>query len=58
MWLDKCLKSPASDDSSTGSMVNSVSHWFDLNSISLTKFIDPCEGDWVGKSHSQSHAKS
>ena len=22
MWLDKCLKSPASDDSSKGNMVN------------------------------------
>ena len=51
-WLDKRLKSPVWDDPSTGNMVNGSKHWFNLNSNSFTIFLDNCEGNWVGKSHS------
>ena len=51
-WLDKCLKSSASDDPSTGHMVNGPKHSFNLDGSSFTIFVDHCEGNWVGKSHS------
>ena len=30
-WLDKCLKSPVSEDHLTGSVVNGLKHCFNLN---------------------------
>ena len=50
MWLDKCLKSPISDDPLTGNMVNRPRFWFSLNASSFTIFVDHCGGNWVGKS--------
>ena len=58
MWLDKWLKRPVWDDPSTGNMGNGPKHWFNLNGISFTIFVDHCEKKWVGKSHLQWHAKS
>ena len=30
-WLNKCLKSPVSEDPSTGNLVNELNHFFHLN---------------------------
>ena len=43
MWLDKCLKSPLSEDPSTSNMVNGWKHCSKLNDSNFTIFIDPCE---------------
>ena len=49
-WLDNCLKSLVSEDPLRGKLVNGPKHWFSLNDSSFTRFIDQCEGNWVGKS--------
>ena len=48
--LDKCLKSPASEDPSTSNMVNGPKHCSKLNEITFTIFIDPYEDNsgWKG----------
>ena len=51
-WLDKCLKRPVWEDPSTGNMVNGLKHWFNLNGSTFTIFVDHCEGNAVGESHS------
>ena len=47
--LDKCLKTPVSEDVSTGDMVNSPKHSFNLNESVLIILSDHCEGNWVPK---------
>ena len=47
--LDKCLKTPVSEDVSTGDMVNSPKHWFNLNESACIILSDNCEGNWVVK---------
>ena len=47
--LDKCLKTPVSEDVSTGDMVNSPKHWFNLNESAFIILSDHCEGNWVAK---------
>ena len=42
-WLDKCQKSPVSEDPSTSNMVNGTKHRWNLNHSTFTIFIDPCE---------------
>ena len=49
-WLDKCLKSPVSEDPSTSDMVNGRKHCLKHNNNIFTIFIDPCEPNSVGKS--------
>ena len=57
-WLDKCLKSPVSEDPSTSNMVNGPKHCWNLNDSTFTIFIDRCEEnqalkifcDWYWKS--------
>ena len=44
-WLDKCLKSPLSDDASTSNMVNGPKHCLKLNDSALIIFFDPSEGN-------------
>ena len=44
-WLEICLKSPVSEDPSTGNMVNGWKHCCNLNNITFTIFIDECEGN-------------
>ena len=44
-WLDKCLKSPVSEDPLTGNLVNVPKHCFNLNYSTFTMFIDQCEGN-------------
>ena len=51
-WLDKCVKSPVTEDLLTGNVVNSPKHCFNLHNSTFTIFIDQFEGNWVGKSHS------
>ena len=49
-WLEKCLKSPISEDPLTGNMVNDLEHCWNLHDGSFIIFIDHCEGNWVLKS--------
>ena len=42
-WLEKCLRSPVSEDPSTGNMVNELKHCFNLNKSTLSIFTDHCE---------------
>ena len=43
MWLDKCLKTPVSEDFSTSNMVNGPKHCWNLHESTFTMFIDNCE---------------
>ena len=57
--LEKCLKSPLSEDSLKTDMVNGSKHCRNLNGSTFTIFIDPCEeiqgwkslSDWCAKSY-------
>ena len=44
-WLDKWLKTPAPEDRSTRKMINGPKNCSKLNGSTITRFIDPCEGD-------------
>ena len=57
-WLDKCLKSPVSEDSSKKNMVNGLKHCWNLHQSAFIIFIDYCHGNWVGKSLFYWHDKS
>ena len=56
--LDKCLKSPLSEDPSRSNMVNRSKHCSNLNDSTFTIFIDPSEGNSGLKSISERYAKS
>ena len=43
-WLDKCLKTPISEDPWTSNMVNRVNHCSKLIGTTFTIFIDHSEG--------------
>ena len=43
--LDKCQKSPTSENPSTSDMVNGPKHAWNLNDSTFTIFIDPYEGN-------------
>ena len=43
LWLDKCLKSPLSEDPSTSNMVNVRNHFSSLHHMVFIIFIDPCQ---------------
>ena len=45
MWLDKCLKSPVSEDPLTSNMLNVPKHCLNLNDSTFTIFFGPCEGN-------------
>ena len=49
-WLDKCIKSPVSEDPSTSNMVNGLKHGWNLNDSTFTIFIDQSEATLGGKS--------
>ena len=51
VWLDKCLKSPASEDPWTSDVVNGPKHYWNLHNCIFIIFIDNCKGNWVGESH-------
>ena len=57
-WLDKCLKSPISENSSKSNMVNEPKHCWKLHHSTSTIFVHPCQGNWVRESLSYWHAKS
>ena len=57
-WLDKCLKSPISENSSKSNMVNEPKHSWKLDHSTFTIFVHPCQGSWVRESLSYWHAKS
>ena len=42
-WLDKCLKSPLSEDSSRSHIVNGPKHCWNLKDSTFTIVIDRCE---------------
>ena len=42
-WLDKCLKSPVSEDPSTSNIVNVAKHCSNLHHITFTILIDHCQ---------------
>ena len=48
-WLDKCLKSPFSEDPSTSNMVNGPNHCWNLRDSTFIIFIDQYEGNWVAE---------
>ena len=48
-WLEKCLKSPVSEDTSTSDRVSGTKHCWNLNDSTFTIFIDPREDNSVGK---------
>ena len=48
-WLEKCLKSPISEDPSTRNMVNGLKHSLNLHESTFIIFIDPREGNLIGK---------
>ena len=49
-WLDKCLKSPISEDPYTENMASLSKHCCNLNGSTFTIFIKHFEGSCVGKS--------
>ena len=57
-WLYKCLKSPISKVTSTSNMVNGLKHFWNLNESTITRLIDPCEGNSNWKSLSDWYANS
>ena len=44
-WLDKCLKSPVSEDPSKSNMIKACKHCYNLNYSTFAIFIDQCEGN-------------
>ena len=50
IWLDKCLKSCVSEDPETENMANRSKQFSNLNGSTFTKFINHCEGSYIGKS--------
>ena len=57
-WLDKCLKSPISEDPSTSNMADVPKHCWNLHHTIFIIFIDHCQVNWVGKNLSDWHAYS
>ena len=49
MCLDKCLKSPVSEDPSKSNMVNVPKHGSNGHHFFFIIFIDHCQVNWVGK---------
>ena len=58
MWLNKCLKIPASQDRLTSNIINVPKHSWDPYHRPFIIFINHCQGNWFGKSLSYWHAKS
>ena len=44
-WLDKCLKSPVSEDPLTSIKVNGRKYCLNLNESTFTIFNDTCKGN-------------
>ena len=50
IWLDKCLKSPVSEDPQIDNKRSGSKHSCNLNDRTFTIFINHCEGSCIGKS--------
>ena len=57
-WLDKCLKSPLSDNPSTSNMLNGPKLCSKLNDRTFTMFIDSRDSNSGWKSLSELYGKS
>ena len=57
-WLDKCLKSPVSENPYASNIVNFPKQCRNHHHSTLIIIIDQCEVNWVGKGLSYWHAKS
>ena len=57
-WLDKCLKSPASEAPSKSSMVNRPKNCWNLHHSTFIIFIDHCKGNWFRESFSYWYVKT
>ena len=57
-WLDKCLKSPVSEDPSRSNMVNVPKHCWNMHHITFIILIGHSQVNWVEKSSSYWHEKS
>ena len=44
-WIDKCLKSPVSEDPSSDNIVNVLKHCFNRNGSTFGRFINHCESN-------------
>ena len=58
MWLNKCPKTPFSEDHSKSNVVNGSKNFWNMNDSTFRMFNDPCEDNSIGKSFSQWYAKS
>ena len=56
--LDKCLKSPASEDPSRSNMADVRKHCWNMHHTTFIIFIDHCQVNWVGKTLSYWDTKS
>ena len=56
--LDKCLRRPVSEDSTTSNMLNDPKHCWNLYERNFIKFTDQCKENCAGKSLSRLHEKS
>ena len=57
-WLDKCLKSPVSEDPLTSKMVNGPKHCWNPDDSTFPIIIDLCEDKSGWKALSEGYAKS
>ena len=57
-WLDKCLKSPVSEDPLISNLAKGLKHCSKLNDSILTVFVDASERNLGSKSFSDIYAKS
>ena len=48
--LDKCIKSPVSQDPSTRNILHDPKHCWNVHDSTFIIFIDHCEENWVRKS--------
>ena len=58
MLLNRCLKSPVSEDPSKSNMANGMKHCSKLDANTFTIFIDTCVNNSRLKILSKSYAKS
>ena len=47
--LDKCLKSPVSEDPTIRYIVNGPKHCWNMHDSTFIIFTEQCERNWVGK---------
>ena len=55
--LNKCLKNPVLEETSSSGMVNEKKHCWNLDDTTFTIVIDHSEGNWLSKNLSYWYAK-